>query len=195
VETESGLEAFANSLAQTLQFCEDPPLALVLLDELATGKPVSPAALAVAAGRDETEVAAALARWPTVQLDEQLRVVAFSGLSLAPTAHRFGVAGEQLYAWCAWDTLFLPVMLGRPADVASRCPVTGAEVRLTVLPDGVRSLEPQELSVSFPQPAAASPTDITGSFCCHVHFLAGRAAAERWSSDQPDGRVLPLEDA
>jgi hypothetical protein len=39
--------------------------------------------------------------------------------------------------------------------------------------------------VSFPAPAATSTADITGSFCCHVHFLAGRAAAEQWLAQRP----------
>ena len=116
-----------------------------------------------------------------VELDDRGHVVAFSGLSIRPTGHRFAVDARELYTSCAWDTLFLPAMLGQPTRVRSRCPVTGAEVRLTVEPDGVRESDPDPLRVSFPQPGAASTDDITGSFCCHVHFLAGPAAADAGS--------------
>ena len=37
--------------------------------------------------------------------------------------------------------------------------------------------------------------DITGSFCCHVHFVAGNEAAERWSAENPAGYLLDLPDA
>jgi alkylmercury lyase len=193
--THPNLESFASSLVGTFPGGEDAPLARALLAELAKGQPVSPAALATRAGRDETEVSDALARWPNVHLDEQQRVVAFGGLSVIPAAHGFTVAGQQLYTWCAWDTLFLPALLGQPADAQSGCPVSGAEVRLRVAPDGVRAAEPEQLWVSFPQPGSASTADITGSFCCHVHFLAGRAAAERWSNEHPGAVVLTLDDA
>ena len=189
------LQAIADSVGGALAGCDDAPLALALLHELALGEPVTPAGLAAASARDEANVAAALARWPNVELDDRGRVVAFSGLSIRPTGHRFEVGGRPLYTWCAWDTLFLPAMLGQPARVRSRCPITGAEVHLTVEPDGVRESDPNPLRVSFPRPGAASTDDITGSFCCHVYFLAGPAAAERWLADHDDALVLTLEEA
>ena len=95
-------------------------------------------------------------RWPNVELDDHGRVVAFSGLSLTPTGHRFTVGGRQLYAWCAWDTLFLPALLDQPAHVESSCPVTGAPVRLAVDQSGVRHVDPEDVGVSFPPPGTAS---------------------------------------
>jgi alkylmercury lyase len=185
----------ADSLAGALPGCQDAPLALALVRELARGKPVSTAALAATAGRDDAAVTAALTAWPSIQRDERRRVIAFSGLSLRPTGHRLHVDGRALYAWCAWDTLFLPAMLGRPARVRSRCPVTGTDVQLTVASDRVRASDPAPLAVSFPAPDAVCAHDITGSFCCHVHFLAGAEAAERWRADHDGAVVLDLDDA
>jgi alkylmercury lyase len=189
------VEALAESLAGTFPGSEDAPLALALVRELARGEPVGADALAAAAGRPRPEVSAVLERWPTVRRDEHGDVVAFGGLSLPPTAHGFEVAGRRLHAWCAWDTLFLPAMLGAPARVRSRCPVTGATVRLAVEPGGVRDAHPEPLGVSFPRPGAASTADITGSFCSHVHFLAGPEAAARWRAEHPGAVVLTLDDA
>jgi alkylmercury lyase len=194
MHADQELRSLASSLAGTFPGRDDAPLALALLDALARGEPVSPAALATS-GRDQTAVADALARWPNVHRDAHERVVAFGGLSILPTPHGFAVAGQQLYTWCAWDTLFLPALLGQSADVQSTCPVTGAEVRLGVTPDGVGSADPKALWLSFPPLGSASVADITGSFCCHVHFLAGRAAAARWLSDHPRAAALTLEDA
>jgi alkylmercury lyase len=185
----NALDVLADSLAGTFPGCEDAPLALALLRELAAGEPVVASTLG-----ERAEVV--LARWPNVNYDGAGRVVGFSGLSLRPTAHRFTVGGRQLYTWCAWDTLFLPAMLGQPADVQSTCRSTGSDIRLTVDPNGLRRVDPEPLWVSFP-PAATTSTaaDITGTFCCHVHFLATPAAAEHWLNRHPDGTVLDIDDA
>jgi alkylmercury lyase len=182
------LDTLAESLAGTFPGCEDAPLATALLRELAAGEPVVVSTLGDQAGT-------VLARWPNVDYDDDGRVVAFSGLSIGPTAHRFTVGGRLLYTWCAWDTLFLPAMLGQSADVESTCPISRHEVRLTVEPDGVRQFDPQPLWVSFPPVATTSTADITGTFCCHVHFLATPAAAEQWINRHPDGTVLDIDDA
>jgi alkylmercury lyase len=175
--------------------CDDAPLALALLDELAQGHPVSVSRLARATERDEADLTAALHRWPNVHYDQLGRVVAFAGLSVAPTEHRLEVAGRQLYTWCAWDTLFLPSLLGQAARVESACPVTATEVHLTVGPERVQAAEPPALEVSFPAPASTDTSDIIASFCCHVHFLAGHDAAARWLAENQDGLTLGVDDA
>lgn len=43
--------------------------------------------------------------------------------------------------------------------------------------------------------ATTDAADITGSFCCHVHFLAGAATAEHWRERHPDGIVIDLQTA
>jgi len=86
-------------------------------------------------------------------------------------------------------------LLGQSADVESTCPVTGSGVRLSVDPNGVRHADPQPLWVSFPPAATTSTADITGTFCCHVHFLASPAAAEHWLNRHPEGTVLDIDDA
>jgi alkylmercury lyase len=182
------LEPLAESLAGTFPACDDAPLARALLRVLAQGRPVSISTV-------DPSAPAVLARWPNVMYDDEGRVVAFSGLSLTPTAHRFTVGGRDLYTWCAWDTLFLPAMLDQAATVRSRCRVTGTDVRLTVAPSGVVDFDRPGLKVSFPPRTTTSTADITGTFCCHVHFLAGAGAAERWLRRHPGGLALDLDDA
>lgn len=193
--SQPDLQALAGAFGGTFSCCDDAPFALLLLSELAKGKPLSPGGLVATADRPRAEVMDALTRWPTVQRDDRGRVEAFSGLSVVPASHHFTVGGRQLYTWCAWDALFLPTLLGESADVRSRCPVTGAELRLTVTPEGVEAVEPEALWVSFPPPTSASTADITGTFCCHVHFLAHGEAAEWWSDEHPGAMALKLNDA
>jgi alkylmercury lyase len=189
------LQALAESLAATFPGSDDAPLARALLRELTRGEPVSDATLAASTGRDQRGVTATLARWPNVHRDEHGRVEAFGGLSLRSTKHRFDVGGRRLYTWCAWDPLFLPALLDDEAEVASSCPMTGTEVRLTVAPGGVLAAYPDDVWVSFPSPAQTSTDDIIESFCCHVHFVAGASAAREWASARPGTFALGLADA
>lgn len=173
--------------------CDGAPLASTLLGLLAQGQPVTSAALAGAVARAPEDVARQLAAWPNIERDADDAVVGFAGLTLRQTAHSFEVAGRQLHTWCAWDTLFLPALLDTTARVRSTCPVTGVGVELVVAPDAVQHAQPAGLHVSFPPPATTDAADVTGSFCCHVHFLAGAAAARSWQdAHHPEGEVLDL---
>ena len=182
----------AEALRNTFPGCEDAPLASALVRLLAQGKPVTDARLAEAVGRGDGDVTAQLARWPNVERDAEGAVTGFSGLTLLATPHRFEVDGRRLHTWCAWDTLFLPGMLGATAYVRSVCPVTGCPVELVVAPDRVERADPADLHVSFPPPATTDTADITSTFCCHVYFLAGADAARAWRDAHPDGDVLDL---
>ncbi len=189
------LPALAGALAGTFPGSDDAPLARALLRALARGQAVSVAMLASAANRDEQAVSSALARWCNVRRDEEGRVIAFGGLSLKATKHRFNVAGRRLYTWCAWDTLFLPALLEAHANVESTCPATGARVQLTIASERVLASRPDRLWVSFPPPARTSTAKIVESFCCHVHFLAGQDAAADWVADREGTFALGLDDA
>ena len=194
-ELTPSLSSLADGLAGTFPAADDAPLARALLALLARGEPVTDKRLAAATNRPPGEVNAALARWPNVHRDDRGAVVAFSGLTLQPTEHRFQAGGRELYSWCAWDTLFLPALLEQPADVRSTCPLTGTPVRLRVDAGGIAGSEPADLGVSFPPLASTSTASIVESFCRHVHFLAGQETARRWLSEHPGGRVLAPSDA
>lgn len=185
-------KAADQALRSLLAGCEDAPLASTLLGLLAQGRPVTTAALADALARAPEDVARRLGGWPNIERDDDDAVIGFSGLTLRPTAHSFEVEGQRLHTWCAWDTLFLPALLGSTAHVRSSCPVTGAGVELVVAPDAIQQAQPQDLYVSFPSAATTDTADITGSFCCHVHFLAGAEAASSWQDAHPDGEILDL---
>ena len=182
----------AEALRDTFPACEDAPLALALLRLLARGKPVTEAMLAADAGRAIDDVAAQLARWLNIERDADSAVIGFSGLTLRPTDHSIQVDDRQLHTWCAWDTLFLPRMLGVTAHVSSTCPVSGRRIQLVVAPDGVEHADPAGIHVSFPPLASTNTADITRTFCCHVRFLVGGDAAQTWLQTHPDGHVLDL---
>ena len=184
----------AEVLAKVL-YCGDRELGLCILRLLANGRPISSEQLAVSLGRSHDEVTVALRQLPNVEFDRQGEIVG-SGLSLLPTSHRFEVNGHMLYTWCALDTLMYPLILKLPAHVASPCPVTGEQVRLMVMPDGIRNLTPSEavVSIVLPQQAEAC-RDVRGAFCNQVHFFSSRDGASSWLEQHPTALLLSVDEA
>lgn len=131
-----------------------------------------------------------------LQYDEAGAIIAFAGLSQVPTPHRFEFGGHELFTWCAFDALFLPELLGGPARVASLCPVTHADIRLTVSQDGLEDVEPSAAVMTFVMPDSRSHcADLRDAFCNHVTFLASPRAGGVWLKRNPGAAVLSLGDA
>ena len=162
----------ADSLRDRFPARDDPPLALALVRLLARGKPVTDAVLAVAAGRAIDEVAAKLARWPSIERDPDDAVIGFSGVTLRPSDHSFELDHRHRQTRCAWDRLFLPGMLG--ATARARPDLSGVRRRfqLAVAPDRDEYTAAPEIHVCFPPLASTNTADITGTFCSHVRFLS-----------------------
>ncbi len=159
---------------------------------LAEGSPASVDRLADAAGRSQADVRTALDAMPDTEYDEDGRVVGW-GITLRETPHRFTVDGHQLFTWCALDTLMFPAIIGRPAQVSSPSPASGAEVRLEVEPDRIVAVDPPDAVVSIVTPGETS--SIRGAFCNRVHFFTSPDDARGWLDDHPDAQVLPVAEA
>lgn len=174
-------------------------LARTLTRALGEGRPVDIARLADAFGRPEPEVAEAVAELPFVYRDDEQRVTGFAGLAvadLAKTPHRLGLAGRELYAWCAWDTLFLPIVLDREARVHSTCPTTGERITLTVSPAGFADLHPSGAAMSFLLPGEDGLSgDVIRGYCHFVHFFASEEAARTWVGEHEGTFQISIEDA
>jgi len=166
---------------------------LALFRLLAEGAPVDPDRLAVRSALPGSEVHELLERWHGVHYDKAGRIVAFQGLSVVEAPHRLRVDGRELYAWCAWDTLFLPGLIGHPADIESSCPATGATVTLHVGPGGPSAVSPPDAALSFIRPGASFGQDTIASFCRFVHFFASPEAARQWTRRHPGTFDISIE--
>lgn len=170
-------------------------IALALYRLLAEGEPVEAERLAEHAGLARDEVEALLDDWPGV-FREDGRVVGFWGVALAEMSHRLHVDGRELRAWCAWDTLFLPELLGRRSRVESACALTGQPVTLTVDPkDGVRDLSPPTAVVSFLRPDKPFDAQVITSFCHFVHFFRDEDAGREWTAGREGTFLMSIDDA
>ena len=114
--------------------------------------------------------------------------------------HRFKVNGRVLSTWCAWDALFLPVLLRRTAEIESTCATTKAKIRVRITPEAVEQIDPPESVITFAVPKVGgrrlkSAETIRETFCCLVHFFASQESALEWmSATVLDLSILSVED-
>ena len=160
---------------------------------LADGEPVALEQLAAAAGWPVEDVEAALSAQTSAERDDHGRLVGLA-LTLRPTAHRVTIGGRTLSAWCASDTLMIPVILGRPAFVESTCPQTGQAIRVEVTPDRVERVDPPDAVVSAVRPAGRL-ADVRSDTCDHGHFFSSIEASAAWASAHLEGHIHPVEEA
>lgn len=186
--------ALGDTLSETLRRTDAGLLWLqpLVLRLLAEGQPVGIEQLAAAAGRSAGEVRAALASRPDTEYDAEGRVVGL-GITLRESPHRFIVDGRQLFTWCALDTLMFPAVIGRPAQVVSSSPVSGAVVHVQVEPDRVVAVEPPDAVVSIVTPGQVA--SIRAAFCHQVHYFTSPTDASGWLDEHPGAQVLPVADA
>lgn len=183
------IDRLANSEETGLDAGLFVPLVRLLVD----GEPVTVEQLAEAAGRSVDDVRAGLAAVPDTEYDDHGRIVG-QVLTLRPTVHRFTVAGEELYAWCALDTLFLPALLDRPARIESASPASGEPIRITVDPTtGVTNVEPTTAVVSLVNPEQMAL--VRSAFCHPVQYFTSPEDAASWLGEHPDAEIVSVADA
>jgi alkylmercury lyase len=181
-------------------------IAVSLWRYLALGAPVARDALAERLGLTSEQIDKALdgPLAGTFMEDDAGRIRAFWALSLAdqPSPHRLTLDDRTLYAWCAPDTLFLPLLLGRPLLVESTLTTTDDPIRLEVHPDRLGDVHgPADTTLSF-VPAATeglgdSPAAIMSTYCHHQLFFPDTASGRRWAREHNRGELvfLPLAEA
>lgn len=176
--------------------------ALALYRELARGDAVDAGQLGRALGISTADSRLLLQRSTIerfVYPDHEGRVLGFGGLAVAPMHHRFEVDGRELSTWCAWDSLFIPEILGRPARITSVDPESGTAVRLVVTPERIESADPSEAVISFTRPDAGvfttSSANVMAKFCHFIFFFTSRASGDRWINKNPGTFLYSLDDA
>lgn len=132
--------------------------------------------------------------------DDDDNIVGALGLSLKQHPHRFIVGGTEMTAWCAQDTLFLPVMLQQSATVETQSPVSKEKIRITIGPGGVKEASPAGtvMSTVVFDPDSTdlnTPAGIQMNFCRNIHFFASGEEVERWAAGRGDIETLSLDEA
>lgn len=127
-------------------------------------------------------------------------IVGIMGLTLNRTRHRLQVDGTWMSAWCAQDTLFLPVLLSKTVIAESTSPLSKRKIRLMVSPGQLDEVSPPGAVVTM---ALIDPDKLNlrsveaiwATFCHHIFFFTSREEAERWAAGKTDIAVLSMDEA
>jgi alkylmercury lyase len=186
--------------ARSRRSTTDNRLHAAALDLLADGAPVAADALAQATGQPIEAIHAWLERLANAgyELDAAGRLVG-AALTLRPTPYRFRVRSNDLYAWCGFDTLFLPRLLAEPAQVDTRCPVTGEQIRLSLESDGrITTASPDTTVVAIAGPTVTANCSTTGPaspVCSQMPLFNDAVAGEQWAEHHPGVAIVDLNEA
>lgn len=160
---------------------------------LALGRPASAGHIAATAGSEEATVRHVLDGWPAVFRDEAGDVIGFWGLAVAEMPHRLRIGDRDLYAWCAWDPLFLARIVG-PMTVATDDPESGETIAYRLGSDGaISELSHPSSVLSFLQPDRGWDDHVMATFCHYVLHFSGPETARRWSDRHEGTFVLDLD--
>ena len=175
---------------------EEQSISLRLYRMLATGAPVALEAVANSLNISFDTVKSIMQKWPGVYYDDDGMVQGYWGLAIQKMGHRFEVDGKTLYGWCAWDTLFMPELIGKSAMVESTCPVTKKTISLTATPSRIENAKPDDIAVTFLLPDASKDIEnVQASFCHYVYFFSSGDAADEWIAEHPETFRLSINEA
>ena len=204
--TSDGRDAFADYLRRRV-LTENTPelqkLSVMLYRLLALGAPVARERLGIGCALPEPRIEQLLPEFPATNLefDEHGQIIAFGGLSLVPTHHRFnldepGLCTSGLHTWCVFDALFLPEILGKPATLLTYCPGSGAKLAVELAPGRVRSASPSGCVMSIVTPDSSACCDnLRRAFCDHVSLFKDEQTFKAWSQGRLDVGSVTLQEA
>ena len=135
-------ESFTNLAKQ------EQELSLAIYRRLGHGMPVSQEKLAASTSLSNGEIATILKKWPGVFYEEG-RIVGYWGLTIREMAHQIQFEDRKLYGWCAWDTLFIPQILGEAATVFSKDQVSKEQIKIRLDQNGNLVEAESEIKVSM----------------------------------------------
>jgi hypothetical protein len=120
------------------------------IQALSRGNPVPPEQLAEIWEMPIEHVSSILERASVngqAQVDAQGNLIG-GVLSLVPTTNRIAFDGDELYAWCAYDAIYAPGVVGKTANIVSEDPLTREPIKVTISPSGVQNVQPAGAVVS-----------------------------------------------
>ena len=123
-------------------------------------------------------------------------IVGFWGLALDyDSHHRLIFDGVAMNTWCAWDSLFIPEIVGKPAQLEFTCPITNTVTRLKVTSNEIVDVSNSQAVISFVEPRDLDE-NIIKNFCHYIYCFKDQATFEQWKKNgHEDCFALSLEEA
>jgi alkylmercury lyase len=166
------------------------------IQALAKGDPVSPAQLAQTWDMPLEQVLAILKQ---AEANGQVEINARGDLvgavlSLNPTQHQISMDNQRFYAWCAYDAMYAPGVIGKPAQIVSKDAVTGKMIQVSITPDGVEIVQPESAVVSIVSAEEDMRAGPESTRCTHMLFFESRESAEQWMQGRTGVSILTVEE-
>lgn len=198
IDTQAAFTDYLMRRLLAVNTSEMQMLSVTLYRLLGRGAPVARDQLGAACGTSGERVTQRLLEFPptTVAFDEGAAIIAFGGISLTPTHHRFVTKEVELYTWCVFDALFLPEILGKSATLITRCPSSGAELTVELAPGEVCAARPSDCVMSIVAPDDKACCDnLRTAFCDHVNLFKNEQTFRTWSQGRHDVGCVTLQEA
>jgi len=170
-------------------------LQVIALQLLSKGEPVSPDRLAEAWGMPLEQVNAIFEQasaLETLQLDDSGNMVG-TAISLVPSSHKFQVDKKNLYAWCAYDAIYAPGVIGKNAIIDSVDPISNESIRIKVSPEGVTDSEPNGIFATVVGMEADARGGAKSPRCNQMQFFVSEENANKWSADHPGVSIMTVD--
>jgi len=170
-------------------------LQVVALQFLSKGEPVSPESLVEAWGMPIENVHAIFEQASalgTLQLDDSGNMVG-TAISLVPSSHKFQIDGKKLYAWCAYDAIYAPGVIGKNAIIDSVDPISNELIRIKVSPEGVTESEPKEIFATVVGMEADARGGAESPRCNQMQFFVSEENASRWATDHSGVSIMTVD--
>lgn len=174
----------------------DQHISLSIYQIIGKGLPASIEQLAESVHISTNDLKSKLLLWPGVSINRDEEVVRFWGISLENMYHTLEFEDAKVYAWCAWDALFIPELVQKKAIIKSKCPITKEEIVLTIDSNGNITSKNEDVVVSFLLPEeTAMLSDVITNLSHFVYFFSSLKAGEEWTKDHKGTYLISLEEA
>ena len=192
------LEAFPE---ETMELTElEGNISKIILQSLSEGHSVDINSIAKSLSLRKIEVNKIIQSWPGVYFDDRGSIDSYWGLTTRKTKHRFQIGNVTLYNWCSWDSLFIPRLINKTAQIESADPLSGDVIRLTISPrSGIVVVEPEGCVISFIIPDTEKMREnVIQNLCSYIHFFTSETSAKEWLAEtahSDNSFILSVEEA
>ena len=174
---------------------QEQELSLAIYRNLGRGMPVSQEKLSASTTLSTGEIDVILKKWPGV-FYEGGSIVGYWGLAIGEMPHQIQFEDRKLYGWCAWDTLFIPQILGEAATIFSRDQESKEQIVIRLDQNGDLIEAESEIMVSMLIPdEERMMEDLVSSFCHYIHFYKKEKNGIQWIDQHEKTFLISLDQA
>ena len=98
-----------------------------------------------------------------------------------------------MYAWCAYDAVYAPGVIGANAIIESVDPLSKKSIRIEMSPEGVSTSVPEGIYVTVVGLEADSKGGDQSPRCSQMNFFVSEENADKWATGRPGVVVMTID--